>query len=177
MSETNVRSCQIQQSPSVGFDVNHYVNFTAVYGPVKAGENWNPTLLDSAGLNTDQWLAFNTQLRFCKNICSNLTWLQLFPAVFLQCFLAPFLSSGCSEGNEWQCWYLICIKSIKSPFPSPAVIHSPLSSQEKIESRERKGICAGAVGRAREGFLVVEDVLAFPLSPPRAFFPYAVLPA
>lgn len=79
-----------------------------------------------------QWLAFTkASLVFCKNICTNLTWLQLFPAVSSQCFLAPFMSSGCSEGNEWQCWYLIYIKSIKSPFPSPAVIHSPMPSQEK----------------------------------------------
>lgn len=83
-----------------------------------------------------------TQLCFSKNICSKLTWLQLFPAVFSQCFLAPFLSSGCSEGNEWQCCYLICIKSITSPFPSPAVIHSPLPALEKIEGKEREeGIC------------------------------------
>lgn len=44
-------------------------------------------------------------------------------------------------------------KGHKSPSLSTAVIHSPLSSQEKIESKEGKeGICAAAGRRAGRVF-------------------------
>lgn len=88
-------------------------------------------------------------LRFCKNICSKLTRVQLFLTVFVPCaFQLPFPSSGYCEGNEWQSWNLICIKSIRSPFPSPAVILSLLHSARKTESKER------SEGYVQEQFLL-----------------------
>lgn len=47
---------------------------------------------------------------------------------------------------------LICINSITSPFPSPAVIPPPLASLERTESKDRReGICEVETGRTFAG--------------------------
>lgn len=52
-----------------------------------------------------------------------------------------------------------------------------LTGENRKQREKEKGYVQEWRGGQREGFLVVEEVLAFPLSLTLSFSPYAVLPA